>query len=504
MTTTQETYSKQELIDQNNKLNEENFQLKSELEIFKFELNQLKRLIFGSKSERFVPLQADGQLSLDLGQQQIGQQQEATEQVSYIRKKKARKEKPVRMPLPEYLPRKEYIIEPEGDLGGFRKIGEEVTEELEYEPGKLFVNRYIRPKYVKEKQDGVLIGDLPSRPIEKGIPGPGLLAQISIDKFVDHLPLDRQVKRYQRESGFRIPPSTLGGWLAHECRILAPLYEELRKMILAGNYIQADESPIKVLEKKKGKGKAHRGYQWVYHSPIERLVLFEYHPGRDGDVPKKFLKDFKGHLQTDGYGAYDYFSRLTHVELIHCMAHARRYFEQAKDNDRVRAEYALTEIAKLYEIERLAREENMTHDERLEIRQQKAVDLLEAFGEWLEKNIGEVLPKSPIGKAISYSLSRWNKLSEYANNGMLEIDNNLVENAIRVLALGRKNYLFAGSHEAAQRIAMFYSFFGTCAKNGVDPRRWLKKVLQIINDHPVNKIKELLPTNKDLFGPGQN
>jgi transposase len=504
MTTTQETYSKQELIDQNNKLNEENFQLKSELEIFKFELNQLKRLIFGSKSERFVPLQADGQLSLDLGQQQIGQQQEATEQVSYIRKKKARKEKPVRMPLPEYLSRKEHIIEPEGDLGGFRKIGEEVTEELEYEPGKLFVNRYIRPKYVKEKQDGVLIGDLPSRPIEKGIPGPGLLAQISIDKFVDHLPLDRQVKRYQRESGFRIPPSTLGGWLAHECRILAPLYEELRKMILAGNYIQADESPIKVLEKKKGKGKAHRGYQWVYHSPIERLVLFEYHPGRDGDVPKKFLKDFKGHLQTDGYGAYDYFSRLTHVELIHCMAHARRYFEQAKDNDLLRAEYALTEIAKLYEIERLAREENMTHDQRLEIRQQKAVDLLEAFGEWLEKNIGEVLPKSPIGKAISYSLSRWNKLSEYTNNGMLEIDNNLVENAIRVLALGRKNYLFAGSHEAAQRIAMFYSFFGTCAKNGVDPRRWLKKVLQMINDHPINKIKELLPTNKDLFDPRQN
>jgi transposase len=504
MTTTQGTYSKQELIEENNKLNEENFQLKSELEIFKFELNQLKRLIFGSKSERFVPLQADGQLSLDLGQQQIGQQQEATEQVSYIHKKKARKEKPVRMPLPEYLPRKEYIIEPEGDLGGFRKIGEEVTEELEYEPGKLFVNRYIRPKYVKEKQDGVLIGDLPSRPIEKGIPGPGLLAQISIDKFVDHLPLDRQVKRYQRESGFRIPPSTLGGWLAHECRILAPLYEELRKMILAGNYIQADESPIKVLEKKKGKGKAHRGYQWVYHSPIERLVLFEYHPGRDGDVPKKFLKDFKGHLQTDGYGAYDYFSRLTHVELIHCMAHARRYFEQAKDNDLLRAEYALTEIAKLYEIERLAREENMTHDQRLEIRQQKAVDLLEAFGEWLEKNIGEVLPKSPIGKAISYSLSRWNKLSEYTNNGMLEIDNNLVENAIRVLALGRKNYLFAGSHEAAQRIAMFYSFFGTCAKNGVDPRRWLKKVLQMINDHPINKIKELLPTNKDLFDPRQN
>lgn len=503
MKTMPETYSKQGLIEENNKLNKENFRLKSELENLKFELAQLKRLIFGSKSERFVPEQPDGQLSLDLGQQQV-RQEEAALQVSYTRKKKPRKEKPVRMPLPEHLPRKEHIIEPEGDLTGYRKIGEEVTEELEYEPCKLFVNRYVRPKYVKDKQDGVLIGNLPSRPIEKGIPGPGLLAQISIDKFVDHLPLYRQVKRYQREAGFRIPPSTLGGWLAHECRILEPLYEELRKVILAGNYIQADESPIKVLEKKKGKGKAHRGYQWVYHSPIERLVLFEYHPGRDGAVPKKFLKDFEGYLQTDGYGAYDHFGRLAYVELIHCMAHARRYFEQAKDNDRIRAEYALTEIAKLYDIERLARDKNMTHDERLALRQQEAVDLLKAMGEWLKKNLGEVLPKSPIGKAISYSLSRWSRLSEYANNGMLEIDNNLVENAIRVLALGRKNYLFAGSHDAAQRIAMFYSFFGTCAKNGVDPRAWLKKVLEMINDHPVNRIRELLPTNKDLFGPKQN
>ena len=174
------------------------------------------------------------------------------------------------------------------------------------------------------------------------------------------------------------------------------------------------------------------------------------------------------------------------------------------DNDRAKAEYALKEIARLYDIERQARDENMTHAQRLTLRQENAVDILKDMGEWLKENMVKVLPQSPIGKAIAYSLSRWNKLSEYTNNGILEIDNNLVENAIRVLALGRKNYLFAGSHEAAQRIAMFYSFFGTCAKNGVDPRRWLKKVLEMINDHPINKINELLPTNKNLFGPEQN
>ena len=185
-------------------------------------------------------------------------------------------------------------------------------------------------------------------------------------------------------------------------------------------------------------------------------------------------------------------------------AHARRYFEKALDNDRAKAEYALKEIARLYDIERQARDENMTHAQRLTLRQENAVDILKDMGKWLKENMIKVLPQSPIGKAIAYSLSRWDKLSEYTNKGMLEINNNLVENAIRVLALGRKNYLFAGSHEAAQRIAMFYSFFGTCAKNGVDPRGWLKKVLERINDHPINKIKKLLPTNKALFGPEQN
>ena len=494
METARETLSKQALIAQNVALSQQVSQLK-------FELEQLKRVVFGSKSERFVPRPPAEQLSLGL-EVEAAPPVSTPQKVNYIRQKPQRKEKPVRQPLPAHLPRTEIIIEPEGDLTGLRKIGEEITEELEYKPGKLFVNRYVRPKYVKDNQDGVFIGPLPSRPIEKGIAGPGLLAQIAIDKFVDHLPVYRQAKRYERE-GTRIAPSTIGGWLAYQCSLLAPLYDALRGKVLGSGYIQADESPIKVLEKAK-KGKAHRGYEWVYHSPVQRLVLFEYQPGRDGQSPRRLLKDYRGYLQADGYSVYEWFDTQPGITLMQCMAHTRRGFAQALDNDRPRAAYALSQFSKLYDIERKAREQNMTDTQRLALRQQHAVDILTDMGEWLKKEIGQVLPKSPIGKAMAYALARWDKLCLYAEDGMLEIDNNLVENAIRALALGRRNYLFAGSHEAAQRIAMFYSFFGTCTRNKVEPYTWLKTVLATINDYPINRIEELLPTNKKLFGPTQS
>jgi transposase len=500
METAWETLSKEQLIEQNKGLTQQVSQLKTELEKFKFELAQIKRLIYGSKSERFVPAQPSEQLSLALGVEELPIEP-VIEKITYSRQKNTRQEKPVRQPLPAHLPRKEIIIEPEGDLSGMRKIGEEITEELEYEPGRLYVNRYVRPKYVKDNEDGVMIGRLPSRPIEKGIPGPGLLAQIAVDKFVDHLPTYRQGKRYERE-GVRFPVSTLGGWLAHVAALVGPLYDLQRKMLLGSRYVQADESPIKVLEKGKGKGKTHRGYMWVYHAPVERLVLFEYRPGRGGPNPRQFLNGYQGYLQVDGYDAYEWFDTQPGVDLVHCMAHARRKFDQALNNDKVRAGHALGEFGKLYKIEQEARQAGITHAQRQALRQEKAVPVLRDMGEWMkaEMHSQKVLPKSPIGKAIIYTLSRWDRLCLYAGNGMLEIDNNLVENAIRPLALGRKNYLFAGSHEAAQRIAMFYSFFGTCARNNVNPYLWLKKVLEMISDHPINKIEELLPANKTLFG----
>jgi transposase len=498
MKTAWETLEKPAIIEQLSELNSRNSQLELELQKLKFELDQLKRMIFGSKSERFVPSQSSEQYSLGF-EVDILEEETTKEEVSYTREKKKRKEKPVRLPLPAHLPRTEIIIEPEGDLSEYKKIGEEITEELEYQPGKLFVNKYVRPKYVKKGWDGVLTASLPSGPIEKGIPGVGLLAQIAVDKFMDHLPIYRQCQRYQRDGGVRLPASTLGGWLAHICKTLDPLYLKLREVLLTSNYIQADESPIKVLEKQKKKGKAHRGYQWVYNAPVERLVMFDYQPGRDASPPKAILKDFQGHLQTDGYSVYPWFDKQSGIDQLQCMAHARREFEQALGNDKERGQYALTEIGKLYDIEREAREKNMTHQERYELRQEKAIVILERMGDWIKEQLIQVLPKSPIGTALAYSSTRWKMLSLYTKDGKLEIDNNLVENAIRPLALGRKNYLFAGSHDAAQRIAMFYSFFGSCTKNGVNPYQWLKKVLNLINDHPVNQLDKLLPTNTDFF-----
>jgi len=233
------------------------------------------------------------------------------------------------------------IIEPLVDVTGWRKIGEEKTEELERIPGKLFVRQYIRSKYVDPKGEQIVIGELPVRPIDKGIAGPGLLAQIVIDKYVDHLPVYRQVQRFERE-GMKLPISTLADWISGSCTLLEPLYEAHRKLVLKQNYLQADETPIKVLDKAK-KGTTHRGYHWVYHAPLARLVLFDYREGRGREGPNECLQDFSGYLQTDGYAVYEYFDQRANITLLHCMAHARRMFDQALENDKQRAEFVLIE-----------------------------------------------------------------------------------------------------------------------------------------------------------------
>ena len=463
----------------------------------KQQLAQLQKMIFGSRHERFIPSDTNpSQLSLDIPVQAVAPGTiTSTKQVSYTRHTVAIESKPLvhpgRMKLPESLRREEILIEPAIDITDCKKIGEEITEVLEYEPGQLYVKQYKRPKYAKPDNSGVVIAELPSRPLPKAMAGEGLLSQIIIDKYIDHLPLHRQMQRFER-SGVKLAYSTLTDWVSGTCRLIEPLFEALKKEALQCAYLHADETPVKVIDKGK-KGETHRGYYWVYQNSIDKLVLFDYQESRGREGPVEILKDFKGYLQTDGYVAYDVFAKRQDITLIHCMAHARRMFNEALDNDEARASHALQEIQKLYAIERNCRESSMGFEEIKAVRQAESVPILAALGQWMKEQYIHTLPKSAIGKALAYSIERWERLSLYAEDGMLNIDNNPVENSIRPVALGRKNYLFAGSHQAARRSGMLYSLLGTCKMHGIEPYSWLKDVLHQIADHPVNQIQNLLP-----------
>jgi transposase len=475
----------QALIDQTHKLQEDNLYLRNELE-------KLKRMIYGAKSERFIP-SGISQLSLDLGQGVQPPVVPTTEEITYTRQKTDEKKGHARMELPGNLTREVVVIEPVEDVSGGVKIGEVITEVLDYKPGKLFVTRYVRSKYALPDDQGIVIGQLPSLPIPRGNVGSGLLAQLAISKFVDHLPFYRQVQMFKR-MGVVLAESTINDWFRAGCDLLEPLYDCLKKKILQGDYLMADETPISVLTEDKP-GATHKGYHWVYYSPVERLVLFDYQKGRGRNGPTELLREYKGALQVDGYQAYDAFENQQDVILLACMAHVRRKFDEALKNDRSRAAYALETIQKLYAVERQAREQNMSPEEREVLRTEKAVTVLEELHKWLNDQLTQVLPKSAIGIAIAYSLHLWPRLIRYLDNGRYEIDNNLIENSIRPVALGRKNYLFAGSHEGAQRAAMMYSFLGTCKINDVEPFAWLSKVVSRIPDQSIKQLEELLPQN---------
>lgn len=471
-------------------------QIKAENVYLKYELEKIKRMLFGSKSERFINTGTNQQLTLGLEGEPQAPVEVQEETISYQRKKAQDKKESVhsRAPLPSHLPRKDVVLEPDNLEEGAKKIGEEITEVLEYTPGLLYVKRYIRPKYaLKREEKSIVIAELPSLPIAKGNAGASLISYITISKYVDHLPFYRQVQMFKRMN-ISIAESTINDWFKGGCQVLEPLYRELVKQIQGKNYLMADETPIAVLDKDKP-GSTHQGYHWVYYSPPDKIVCFDYQKGRSKEGPQNFLKDFKGKLQTDGYSAYGIFEGSKDITLLACMAHVRRKFDESLKNDNARASYFLSEIQKLYTIERECKEKSYTDQERAGIRKIQSVPILDNMEQWLKKNIIEVLPKSPIGQAIAYTLSLWNRLIRYTQYGECQIDNNLIENSIRPVALGRKNYLFAGSHSGAERAAMMYSFLGTCKINQVNPSEWLTDVLNRINDHKANKLSELLPNN---------
>jgi transposase len=404
---------------------------------------------------------------------------------------------PGRKPLEAHLRREVIYLIPTEEVSGLKPVGEEVTEVLEYQPGELFVKKYVRPEYIKPGEDGTnavrVIAPLPSMPIDKAIAGPSLLAHLMVSKFVDHLPIYRQLQIFTRQK-VNIDYTTTSNWIKQGCRLITPLFEAHYRQVLSASYLSADETPIKVIDKAK-KGTTHQGYYWVYYDTVNRLVMFQYQTGRAAQWPTETLKDYQGYLQTDGYAGYEQFDKITGITTLNCWAHARRKFFDAQDYDKQKATAVLEQVQYLYKIESHCQDNHYTPEQIKHYRQEHSIPALASLHILLKSQMNETLPQSPMGKALQYTLARWDKLCVYTQDGRLRIDNNLIENSIRPVALGRKNYLFAGSHEAAQHGAMLYSLFATCRLYNINPVEWLTEVFSKIKDHSINKIHELLPQN---------
>lgn len=471
----------------------ENKRLEEKLSKLCDELRYLRRTLFGRSSERVTDA-GPGQLKFAFYEELAvcAASQPVNQTGAAHRAAAPSQRKPVRKPLPDYLERRREVIEPDPLPEGSKHIGNEITEILEYVPGQLYVREIIRRKYAL-KDGGVVIGDLPGGiPLPKSNAGPSLLAHLLVSKYQDHLPFYRQIEMFRR-MGVELAASTVNGWTHAAISLLQPLYDRLKKEVLCCDYVQVDESVIPVLDKDRP-GAARKGYHWMVRSPGKRLLFFHYDKGsRAKHVVTDLLEGFQGTLQSDGYVAYDSYEGKPGIVLLGCWAHARRKFEQALGNDPPRAKYALNRIRHLYEVERFAAA-NLLGDEQIKtLRMEKSLPVLENLKKWLQKNQPEVLPSSKIGKAISYALNIYGRLERYVSDGRFHIDNNLAENAVRPLALGRKNYLFCSNHQSAERTAVIYSLLGTCKAWGVNPVVWLTDVLDRIQEHSVLRLDELLP-----------
>jgi transposase len=396
------------------------------------QVSLLQKLVFGPRSDRFkLPLEVPAnQLSLGVSTEPLAEVEVKKTIVKEHDRSKVKlegKKHPGRNPLPSNLRREDIIIEPTEDVTGCTRLEDEVTEVLEVKAAEFYVKRYVRHKYVRKQGEGIAIGKLPTRAIEKGIPGASVLAMLIISKFIDHLPIYRQIAIFKR-AGISMHYNTVLDWTNQGLDVLVPLYELLKRRILSSSYLQADETGIKVLDSEKN-GSSHQGYLWAYRDVKNNLVLFEYQRGRNKEGPAKMLKDFKGYLQTDGYTAYNQFSSREGVKTLCCMAHARRYFTEAEKNDKERATHALLAFHEIYARERQMKD--LTPEERKRLRQEVIQPKLDALHVWMKKEYPAVTPKSPIGTALSYSLKRWNELTVFTTDGRLEIDNNKIENEIR-------------------------------------------------------------------------
>ena len=482
----------------NQKINDEQSQ---KINLLQLQVIELQKFIFSGKQEKFKlnPNSNEQQIALFKNDKLAEVVVESIKHVKAhdVKQTVVRVNHPGRKPLPAHLRREEIILSPAEDVSGLQPLGQEITEILEYQQGELYVKKYIRPEYIKLDEDGTgakrVIAALPNMPIAKSYAGASLLAHLMVSKYIDHLPIYRQMQMFSRQK-IILEDNTVNNWFKQGCNLIEPLYQAHERQVLRTNYLSVDETPIKVLDKTK-KGTTHQGYFWIYYNTGSRQVLFKYQTGRAAEWPKETLANYKGYLQTDGYSAYNHFDDVEGITTLNCWAHARRKFIDAQSFDNAKASEVLTQIQLLYAVEKHCVENNYAADEIKNYRQKHAVPVLKTLHQILQTQLANSLPKSPLGLALQYTLSRWDKLNVYTQDGNLRIDNNLVENSVRPVAIGRKNYMFAGNHEAAQRSAMLYSLFATCKLHHVNPIQWLTYVFENINDHKINAIEELLPQN---------
>ena len=404
-----------------------------------------------------------------------------------------------RRKLPENLKRQSEIIDVPQSVqqatgGQWVKIGEEVSEKLDYTPSSLFVRRIVRPKYVvrfpdSDQPDEMQIAELPPEALPKSKAAPGLVADVIVSKLVDHLPLYRQEQRYARQ-GFSIARSTLCGWLAEAADVLTPLWQCLKEQVLAANIVNTDDTPVPVQD--PNRDHCRIGRIWTYVS--RQGTVYDVTQDRSRDGPLAFLKGFRGYLQCDAYAGYDELFRRSNGSIIEvgCWAHARRKFVEAQKTSPREAHEAVARIKQLYAIEHEAKAYDAAA--RASLRQERSIPLLSSLKDWLEPLAVTALPKSPLGEAITYARNQWAALNVYVTDGALVMDNNLAERAVKPFAIGRKNWLFFGSDDGGRRLAILASFTATCQQFAINPWTWLKDTLTHLPATPTDQLVTLLPT----------
>ncbi len=475
----------------------------SEIEHLKLLLAKLRRMQFGRKSEKLQRHIEQLELQLEVLETDRAMEKAVSPVSESAAPTPAASSLQPRRSFPDHLPRQTRMIMPEvqacPDCGGqLHRLGEDVSSMLEYVPARFQVIQIVRPKLSCAACARIVQAPAPSRPIERGLAGPGLLAHVLVSKYADHSPLYRQSEIYARE-GVELDRSTLTDWVAGCGRLLQPLADELRRYVMSAVKLHADDTPVPVLA--PGQGKTKLGRLWTYvrdDRPAADMaapaVWFGYSPDRRGEHPAQHLASFRGVLQADGYAGFNQIYATGRIQEAACWAHVRRkFYDLQQAHKSPAAKEALERIGALYAIEAEIR--GRPPDERRQVRQARTQPLIISMRRWFDELLPKLSRKSDTTAAVNYALSRWKALSRFLDDGCIEIDNNAAERSLRVVALGRKNYLFVGSDAGGERAAAIYSIIGTAKLNALDPEAYLRQILERLPEHPINRIAELLPWN---------